>query len=788
MHHFRYSFLILILLSTVVFAQTGTIIGTVENSEGQPIPHANVVLAGTNKGAATDSTGRYVISNIESGIYLLRVSSIGFKEQQREVVVKSGETLPVHFVLRQTAHQLPEVVVFSDAETYTVTRPSLSLRINGSLLDVPQNIRIVPKAVLRDQQIFDMLEGVQRNVSGVHRAEHWDVYASMHMRGSEITPFRNGMNVRLSPWSPLTEDMSMVDRIEFVKGPAGFMLANGEPGGFYNVVTKKPTGLEKREATFSVGSYGNHRATLDVEGKFSEDGKLLYRLNMMGQLRGTHRDHEFANRYSIASVLKYLIGDETSILLEYNEQFVQMSAIGSNYAFSKKGFGDLPVHFTTTEPNLSPSSLRDKAIFALFQHSLNSNWRFTTQLAYLHFTQEGQGLWPWGFRGDSFLQRGLFVWDALGTSKNGQVFVNGTFQTAGLEHNILAGVDANHKEYYGAWDQGAALGDTTFNIYSPEYGKVNGNQLPKWDRTKDVREVGRQYQNNYSGFYLQDEIGLFDALRVTVGGRYTTNTDGNPYTGRATVDKFTPRAGVSYSLTENSSAYALYDEIFRPNLGTDWRGNNFPPITGENVEFGVKNEWFDGRWNSSLSFYRVIKNNLLTTDTEHPDTATGRFIYSRATGEQQFKGIEIDINGRIMENLHLILNYAYTDARITKDSNPQLVGKQVHSTAKHIHNVWFKYAITVGALDGMKLSAGYQYLGGRSATWYYSPDQPRVPDYFRVDAGIGYQVQSFTVDLLVNNLLNRYLYIGGAFYPFGNYYWWQAEPLRNYRLTVAYRF
>ena len=43
---------------------------------------------------------------------------------------------------------------------------------------------------------------------------------------------------------PLTEDMSMVERIEFVKGPAGFMLANGDPSGFYNVVTKKPSGSQ----------------------------------------------------------------------------------------------------------------------------------------------------------------------------------------------------------------------------------------------------------------------------------------------------------------------------------------------------------------------------------------------------------------------------------------------------------------------------------------------------------------------------------------------------------------
>lgn len=77
--------------------------------------------------------------------------------------------------------------------------------------------------------------------------EHWD---NINMRGSQVTAFRNGMNVKM-PWGTLAEDMSMVERIEFVKGPAGFMMGNGDPSGFYNVVTKKPTGVNKGEATLS---------------------------------------------------------------------------------------------------------------------------------------------------------------------------------------------------------------------------------------------------------------------------------------------------------------------------------------------------------------------------------------------------------------------------------------------------------------------------------------------------------------------------------------------------------
>src|SRR5690606_32287052 len=113
-----------------------------------------------------------------------------------------------------------------------------SLRLKTELARLPQNIQVVSSDLLQDQQAFTMMESITRNVSGAQMIEHWGHFARINMRGFKIPAFRNGMNLEMS-WGPLAEDMSMVERIEFVKGPAGFMLAAGEPGGFYNVVTKK---------------------------------------------------------------------------------------------------------------------------------------------------------------------------------------------------------------------------------------------------------------------------------------------------------------------------------------------------------------------------------------------------------------------------------------------------------------------------------------------------------------------------------------------------------------------
>src|SRR5688500_14400259 len=274
----------------------------------------------------------------------------GLRTIEETVMVYDGQTANKSIQLTISGKALNEVVVTSNRK-FRTNRVSPSLRLATPILETPQNIQVITKGIITDQQSFDMLEGIQRNVSGAQKLEHWDNYARINMRGSNLTAFRNGLNVQM-PWGPLTEDMSMVDRIEFVKGPAGFMLANGEPGGFYNVVTKKPSGNTKGEVSFSLGSFDLFRSTLDLDGKLSKDGKLLYRLNIMGQLKGSHRDYEYNNRYSIVPVLKYLVDDKTSVTLEFTHQFSQMSVIGSNYSFSSKKYGELPKNFTTAEPNL----------------------------------------------------------------------------------------------------------------------------------------------------------------------------------------------------------------------------------------------------------------------------------------------------------------------------------------------------------------------------------------------------------------------------------------------------
>jgi iron complex outermembrane receptor protein len=765
---------------------TAIIKGKVTTSDGKSAPEVTILIKGTAKGTITDEQGFFEFRKLHAGNYTLQVSHLGFETIEQNVAVEENKISHANIQLKMSNKELASVIITSNKKFETGWL-SPSLRLSSPIIETPQNIQVITKGIITDQQSFDMLEGIQRNVSGAQKLEHWDNYARINMRGSNLTAFRNGMNVQM-PWGPLTEDMSMVDRIEFVKGPAGFMLANGEPGGFYNVVTKKPSGNNKGEVSFSLGSFDLFRTTLDLDGKLSKSGKLLYRFNIMGQLKNSHRDNEFNNRYSIVPVLKYLIDDKTAVTLEFTHQFSQMSVIGSNYAFSKVKYGDLSRNFTIAESNLDPANINDNSIQATLEHRFSDDWKFTAQAGFLKYNMIGQSVWPTGISqtNDSLMQRGISIWDALALNKTGQMFLNGNLYAGAVTHKLLFGIDMAGKDYYADWSQAAALGDSNFNIYKPVYGTVYPDKIPKWNRSQSIRERGVHYNNAFTSLYVQDEMELFNnKLRLTLALRYTTNKNVDAYSGTTDDNKFTPRVGVSYSIDKSTSAYVVYDESFVANYGTDWQGKSFDPLMGVNTEAGIKKDWFNGKWNSTVSVYQIKRNNVLTTDLDHPNPNSGQFTYQRQTGQQETKGVEVDVKGELSRNLEAVVNYAFTEARVTKDSDPKVVGNMVAGATKHIQNTWLSYKVRDGKLSGLHFSLGYQYQAGRSSWYIFDNSENALPDYFRFDGGISYQTAKFDVIFNVNDIANKYLYSGA---PYGTMFYWQTEPGINSRLSVFYKF
>ena len=102
----RLALLLLISLAFLpsAFAQeTGTLEGIVVDEHGDPLPGANVILEGTQLGAATDLEGNYRVIGIPLGQYTITAHFVGFEPSSQEVQIDSGITSARYFGLVENA-------------------------------------------------------------------------------------------------------------------------------------------------------------------------------------------------------------------------------------------------------------------------------------------------------------------------------------------------------------------------------------------------------------------------------------------------------------------------------------------------------------------------------------------------------------------------------------------------------------------------------------------------------------------------------------------------------------
>ncbi|MBS4059725.1 MAG: carboxypeptidase-like regulatory domain-containing protein, partial [Bacteroidetes bacterium] len=108
----RTTFLLLILMLPFswLMAQS-TIKGTVRDKiTNETLPGANVIIEGTTSGTITDIDGKYSF-DVAPGNYNFIVRFVGYEASQRNVIIESGQTLTINWVLSPDVTELEELVV-----------------------------------------------------------------------------------------------------------------------------------------------------------------------------------------------------------------------------------------------------------------------------------------------------------------------------------------------------------------------------------------------------------------------------------------------------------------------------------------------------------------------------------------------------------------------------------------------------------------------------------------------------------------------------------------------------
>ncbi|MCL7988470.1 TonB-dependent receptor [Sphingobacterium sp. lm-10] len=763
----------------------GQIEGRVMSSKGISVAGVGITIANSTQKAVTDKTGRYILKNVPEG-NLEIAASYGKTMVKKSITVDAGSVLTLDFVLEVANDEIESVHVSANRRNV----PSSTLRLSENLLVTPQNIVVIDKGLLNDQMIFSTAEGFTRNVSGARTIYHQEeASAGIAVRGYSASNLRNGMDVSGS-FGPLREDMAFVDRIEFVKGPAGFMMGNTQPGGFYNIVTKKPKGEDAvNTARLSLGSFGLYRAEVDVDGKLSQDGKLLGRFSVMGTKKGSHVMHASNEQFVINPSIKYVHSEKTDFTAEYILSQNAFTGGFSKYAYGINGFKELPREFSFSDPIIDPTVVREHNVYGTVNHYFSDNWMMTGQFGYINSQMQGESLYATfnSLDQEGNVRRNLAAGDAMNTSTVGQIFMKGKFDIGEVQNNVLMGLDMGTKFYVADWSSIDTL-DGTFNIYNPVYGQLRKADIPTYDRSQSLRERGALYLTEYSYYslHLQDEAHfLNDKLRIGAGLRYTTTmrTSAASKGARVHNSALTPRFSVTGLITPTFTAFALYDQTFQEQTGTQVNGNPVDPARGISKELGLKKTWFNGNLLAGITAYHLVRTNITTT--AGPD----RPGLVEQSGEATSKGIEVDVNGRISPSFSVMFNYAYTDARISKDNNPDRIGMMLYGNAEHVTNAWLNYNLVGGALEGLGFSAGYEYQAKRAAWPSIAAGKYLPDDLFTVDLGASFKRDNYSIAVVVNNVLDRYNYTGFLPGAWGySHYGWRALPPRGFRMTLGYTF
>ncbi len=141
---------------------TGEIYGIVTDEVGTPIPGASVYLEKTEVGASTDFDGKYIISNAPTGSYNLVASYLGYETQTKfNIIIKSRGNIAYNFVLKESAAVLDEVILSNASKISRPRETPLSVQSLGAA-----EIANYPGSNNDVVQVAQTLPGVSPSIGG----------------------------------------------------------------------------------------------------------------------------------------------------------------------------------------------------------------------------------------------------------------------------------------------------------------------------------------------------------------------------------------------------------------------------------------------------------------------------------------------------------------------------------------------------------------------------------------------------------------------------------------------
>ena len=579
------------------------------------------------------------------------------------VALATGWSAPT--LQAQSADALETVVVTGTRQAY---RGEFT-RLEQPVADLVLDEEVLAAAGVTDlDQALDLSASVarQNNFGGL-----WNSFAIRGFAGDENLPsgyLVNGFNAGRGFGGP--RNLAGVESVEVLKGPRAALFGRGEPGGPVNLVTKRPKATQAGEVKLTAGRYAHRRADLDYNQPLSDAAGL----RVVGYFEDSEsfRDTVETRRYGANPSFAWRPSEAGRFVyeLEYSHQEVPFD----RGVLAVDGqLGRIPPSRFLGEPGDGPIEARTLGHQLEYQHELNDQWSLLVGANLRDTSLEGFSTEP-----ELAANRQQLLVDGRNLTRQRRsrdydadyrvlrAELSGEFRTGGLRHRVLIGVDAdqfeNDQVFLRARAPTLASRPTpqqqqAIDIFAPVYGRF---PLPTPGPLTDRLETQES-----RGIFLQDQISLTDRFEVRLGARFddyeqTLEDRAARRTVRQTESRVEPQFGAVFKATDRLSWYAGYGRNFRPLSGADFAGRPFEPNTSTSIETGLSFESADGAWSGTAGIFRTMQDNILVADPVNAG-------FSRAGGEAESRGVEVDLQGRLDSGLGVWFSYAYIDAEVSGD-------------------------------------------------------------------------------------------------------------------------
>ncbi|NDV64393.1 TonB-dependent receptor [Bacteroides sp. 224] len=204
------------------------------NGSDENIAYASILILETGKGTTTNEQGQFEFRKIPAGKYTLRVQALGYKTQEKSVMVSSEYATVVHFKMHEEAFVTDEVVV--SANRNEVNRRSAPVVVN---VMTPKLFELVNSTDLAKTLNYQSGLRVENNCQNCG-------FPQVRINGLEGPYSQILINSRpiisaLSGVYGLEQiPANMIERVEVVRGGGSALFGANAVAGTINIITKDP--------------------------------------------------------------------------------------------------------------------------------------------------------------------------------------------------------------------------------------------------------------------------------------------------------------------------------------------------------------------------------------------------------------------------------------------------------------------------------------------------------------------------------------------------------------------